>query len=218
VAEQQAIASANGAFASPPRPSSKSKAKSSTVKCPVCSSHDRIDKVSNVVRSGRGRLYWENGEVAHYETELSQLLDAPARPREVPWYRALLQLLPPLLVLAVILTALTLLRAQDYVTIPENAIEMARNIGVGWFALVVPVALIARYVKSRFDLRKKLPVWIRAQRRWTGLYYCARDDMVFLPQVNAQVEPQEMEHLLYMGHDAGHDAGLPTIANGRVVK
>ena len=165
--------------------------------CPVCYSVDRVDKVSNVVRSGRGKLIWEDGEVAHYETELSELLDEPERPKAMSIFQALLGLVPPLLVLGAILGVLSLLRVQDYVSIPEDALGVSRNIALAWFGVLIPGVLVVRYLQSRSDLKREMPLWMLARRRWTGLYYCSRDDVVFAETSDVVAAPSEINDLLY---------------------
>ena len=165
--------------------------------CPVCYSVDRVDKVSNVVRTGRGKLIWEDGEVAHYETELSELLDEPRQPKAVPIHKALLGLVPPLLVLAATLGVLSLLSAQEYTTIPENALKASRNIALVWFGVLIPGVLLVRYLQGRSELEREVPRWMLARRRWTGLYYCSRDDVVYAENSDIVVSPAEVSDLLY---------------------
>ena len=58
------------------------KSATTRVVCPTCATSTRVDKVSSVVRRGRGRMIWESGDVAHYETELSELLAPPSSSRK----------------------------------------------------------------------------------------------------------------------------------------
>jgi hypothetical protein len=185
--------------------------------CPVCQSPDHSDKVSNVVRSGRGKLTFGNGETARYETELAQLLEEPPRPRAVPILHAALDAIPPLLALAGVLLVLALLRGQDYVAVPERALEVARNIGLAWFGVLIPGVLLLRYAQGRLDLERQLPAWVVAHRRWTALYYCSRDDAVFSPILNAVAAPEEIRGMLYVAtspqpevaHEAAGPVALP---------
>ena len=165
--------------------------------CPICLSRDRIEKVSNIVRNGRGRLVWEDGEISHYETELSELLDEPAPPKPVPVRKLLSRALAPLLVLAAILAVLGIIRVQSYVYVPENATQIARNIGLAWFGLLIPSVLIIQFAQARIDHRREMPKWVHARRRWSGLYYCSRDDVVFAPNLKMVASPPEMRSLLY---------------------
>jgi hypothetical protein len=165
--------------------------------CPVCAGRDRIEKVSNIVRNGRGRLIWEDGEVSHYETELSELLDEPPPPKLVPFHRLFTNMIPPFIVLGLILGVIAVLRVQTSFDVPENAARIARNIGLAWFGLVIPGVLIIQFVQARIDHRREMPKWVQARRRWTGLYYCSRDDVVFAPSVNMVAAPTDMHSLLH---------------------
>jgi hypothetical protein len=165
--------------------------------CPVCQGRDRIEKVSNIVRIGRGKLVWEDGEISHYETELSELLDEPSPPKQVPFRRLFTNAIPPLLVLAAILGVVAVLEVQTYWDVPESATRIARNIGLAWFGLVIPGVSLIQFVQARLDYRREMPKWVHMRRRWTGLYYCSRDDVVFAPSVNMVAPPSEMRSLLY---------------------
>jgi hypothetical protein len=166
--------------------------------CPLCQSIDRVDKVSNIVRSGRGRLVWQDGEVSHYETELSELLDVPPKPKRASIFRTVLGFVPPLLMLGTVFLGTALLKAQDYVDVSDDAIRVARNIGIAWFGVLIPCILIWRYVQSRHELHhKELPLWALARRRWTSLYYCSRDDIIFAPNTTLLASPHEIRSLLY---------------------
>lgn len=65
-------------------------------------------------------------------------------------------------------------------------------------------------VKQRFDLDMKnhrdkkaiwdndeMPRWQRAKERWEKLYYCMRDETVFIPTENKAVSADDMEKYLY---------------------
>jgi hypothetical protein len=204
-----------------PPPLSRSRPKAALAKatCPVCKSPDRSDKVSNVVRSGRGKLMFGNGEAAHYETELAELLGEPAKPRAISILRAALDALLPLVTLLGILLALSLIRAQDYVEVPSRALEVSRNIGMAWFCILIPGVLLLRYAQSRLDLERQLPAWVIAHRRWTALYYCSRDDVVFSPILKAIAAPEEIRGMLYVSTDSPSErretAGPIALPEGR---
>lgn len=184
---------------------SHARASRSKTACPVCATSAHSEKVSNVVRCGRGKLIFGNGEIARYETELAELLDEPPRPRETSILRAAMEALPPLAVLAGVLLTIALLQSQDYVVIPQKAAEVARNIGLVWFGLLIPGVLILRYAQTRVDVEREMPSWILARRRWSSLYYCSRDDVVFSPILNAVATPQEIREMLYADTDPSRD-------------
>jgi hypothetical protein len=173
--------------------------KSTTAKvaCPACAGSTRIDKVSSVVRRGRGRMIWESGEVAHYETELSEMLAPPPPPRALPIQRLVIRVLTSFLILGILLALTVALDAQNYVTMEPGVIAASRRIAIAWFALLVPALLVYQFLRARNDFRKQLPLWLSARRRWSGLYYCPSDDIVFAPVLGASVPPAEIESLIY---------------------
>lgn len=78
-------------------------------------------------------------------------------------------------------------------------------------ALVIGLLAWAGFkVKQRFDRdlgnykakkalyeRDDLPRWRRAQARWEELYYCMRDETVFIPAENRAVRVEDMQKYLY---------------------
>jgi hypothetical protein len=70
--------------------------------------------------------------------------------------------------------------------------------------LSLPIAVIVIIAKvNEAKARKEWvafanPRWQGARRLWNELYYCARNDIVFLPgEQNAYAPASEMERLLY---------------------
>lgn len=67
-----------------------------------------------------------------------------------------------------------------------------RVIIIVWRKLVVSAARQA-YVDA------ELPRWERAMKKWNELYYCVRNDVVFIPDNSLVCKPaSEMSQLLYM--------------------
>ena len=69
---------------------------------------------------------------------------------------------------------------------------------------------LGRKIKTRFDgdiknynakkvihERDELPRWKRAKERWEQLYYCMRDETVFIPAENKAIHVDDMEKYLY---------------------
>ncbi len=80
---------------------------------------------------------------------------------------------------------------------------------IGLAALGVIVSL-GRKVKQRFDRnlaeykakktmhdRDELPRWQSAQNRWEQLYYCMRDETIFIPAENKAIRVDDMAKYLY---------------------
>ncbi len=53
-----------------------------------------------------------------------------------------------------------------------------------------------RAKKALFE-RDDLPRWQRAKARWEQLYYCLRDETVFIPAENKPIKANDMEKYLY---------------------
>jgi hypothetical protein len=203
------------------------KSTTTRVVCPTCATSTRVDKVSSVVRRGRGRMIWESGDVAHYETELSELLAPPSPPQPLPIHRLVIRTLTSFLVLGVLLALIIGLEAQDYLTIEPSVIAASRRIAIAWFALIVPALLVFQWVRARSNYRKLLPLWMSARRRWSGLYYCPGDDLVFAPTLGKSAAPADIESLIYpvmpivsTGQPSPHPptVGLPNRGHLRTAK
>jgi hypothetical protein len=79
----------------------------------------------------------------------------------------------------------------------------------GWFTLLfamalilTPIAIIARQMlkedKRRLAVIARLyPRWQAATVKWDHLYYCSRDDVVFLPGTQQMASANEMMRFLY---------------------
>lgn len=98
----------------------------------------------------------------------------------------------------------------DISVIPTWAIIAAVT---GLCIVVVGIVLIVwlgSLIKKRFDRDMKnykdkkaiyegddLPRWQRAKERWDQLYYCMRDETVFIPSENKAIKADDMEKYLY---------------------
>jgi hypothetical protein len=80
---------------------------------------------------------------------------------------------------------------------------------VGLIGLGVIIWLVV-FIKRRFDRdlanykskkaifdEEESPRWQRAKERWEQLYYCLRDDTVFIPAENRAIHAADMEKYLY---------------------
>ncbi len=46
-------------------------------------------------------------------------------------------------------------------------------------------------------MKTEIPVWERAMKRYDMVYYCERDDIVFIPATNEYDKPERLKELLY---------------------
>jgi hypothetical protein len=60
----------------------------------------------------------------------------------------------------------------------------------------MPLWAFAACTRSREQLKARLPEWRIAMDRWRLVYYCSRDDLVFLPSQGTAVSPDAMAELL----------------------
>jgi hypothetical protein len=172
-------------------------------------------------------MIWESGDVAHYETELSELLAPPSPPQPLPIHRLVIRTLTSFLVLGILLALIVGLEAQDYLTIEPSVLAASRRIAIAWFALIVPALLIYEFLRERSSYRKLLPLWMSARRRWSGLYYCPGDDLVFAPTLGKSAAPADIGSLIYpvmpvqsTGQPSPHPptVGLPNRGHLRTAK
>ncbi len=210
------LATSNGNGTRETRRTGRSVSRPKTL-CPSCLSSDRVEKVSSVVRRGRGRLVWENGEVAHYETELAQVLALPSPPKGVSLRSTAVAAILPLLILGATLFALHLLRSQHFVSLPPISLVLARDLALVWFGVIIPGAVIGKLVRSNKEVRKQKTAWIAARHRWSGLYYCSNDEVVFTPGALAGAPLDEIGSLLFPVFTVSEAEPPTPIAAGRRV-
>lgn len=101
----------------------------------------------------------------------------------------------------------------DIAGVPTWAVPIVVFGGAGLCGLLVIVGLLAWLgikVKQRFERdmanykskkaaydNEDLPRWQRARDRWEQLYYCMRDETVFIPAENQAIRADDMEKYLY---------------------
>lgn len=158
--------------------------------CPVCGRVDATMKCSAVARANRGRFVLEDGSYAAYESELGSMLGRPPRPELHPLGMIVTAFFVGWLLLALDLAVVAGLRAQNEVSIPESALSTATYLGLAWFGVLIPGAAVVRYFSRREFVRRRLPAWREASRRWQSFHYCSRDDVVFVPGEGHGVEPE----------------------------
>ena len=185
---------------------------STELACPKCKQIDMVQKLSSVIGSGtsigsftgsamgvgttiRGGNPVVVGGVQNMagssSTETSLFLAPPKKP-SVP-DRSLL------LVVAIIITGISfiislcgLLFIINYIAYgnitPSSIITILLMSSVGVLPLLLGIGLIALCIyldnKSKKEVHEQIPIWERAMQKWNSLYYCARDDIVFIPNTN----------------------------------
>jgi len=101
----------------------------------------------------------------------------------------------------------------DISGVPSWVVPIVVFGGAGLCGVVVVVGLLVWLgvkVKQRFDRdlanykskkaaydSEDLPRWQRAMERWSQLYYCMRDETIFIPAENRAIKADDMEKYLY---------------------
>ncbi len=181
---------------------------SSQLICPICEQIDTVQKVSSLVRSSTAKIDLSGrstnfgaagGRVAvmrgysqlsgHQQTRLGALLAPPPYPR----YRSNWMLAGIGLAIASLLAFFPFL------------VYSASNVKdpSAWSSLVVggviaATVLIAKFVfdaTQRKAATARVPHWEKAMSTWQQLYYCHRDDQVFIPGTNRFASSDQIRKL-----------------------
>lgn len=182
-----------------------------TLSCPVCTEADQVASVPGVVAAGTtyaiGRVRLPGGkDVADLptapslggskhrmsRTQLAVWLSFPSR-HYTPWVRnqgyVLLGIAAPLH----LVVALVLAMARES-TWAEVLLAPLCLTGLFW-------GLGLMFVLGSFGARKRdlaeAPAREKALIVWEGLYYCARDNMVFEPGVGVSFHPSETREYIF---------------------
>lgn len=155
-----------------------------SIACPRCGRVDRVQRVSAVVSAGIS-----TGIGGTRQMLMSQRLAPP----EQPMYRSPMRGFPlVLLVLALALGVAALLVPRWFaaVHLPLPALFLTP-------AVLALVWTLFSSQRGRARVRWAMPAWERAIARWYELYYCGRDDGVYLPGDNELVSVELMGTVLY---------------------
>lgn len=179
--------------------------------CTICQKDDRIEKVSAIVSSGTA--YGSNARIAGYsmgssnysqnptftQSALASILAAPVceYTYESPWgcFTVGLVLLSTAAFVYFIISLIT--------ATPE---QLAHPTVGGIIVYLVIIALgVAVLITNFYQVKKRKDLAVYARARydrarpiWDKLYYCYRDDIVFVPGKSNEYAPaSEMSKLLY---------------------
>jgi len=189
--------------------------------CPKCGQTDSVAKISALFSRetvqaryagiGVGASAWNGAWAGTFalsgsqQTLLSTQLAPPARPKPaLRWGFSSITFLA-VTALAVILTLLTGLL---YVVSPPHDPSIAQGaaslLAITILCVLISFVLLVRRSKSRRRIAEEERLrYEQAMHRWEQLYYCARNDLVFLPgdpQVSGS--PSNMRTVLSQASDA----------------
>jgi hypothetical protein len=162
--------------------------------CPACGQIDRVEKASSAVRRSSG-LFMDSERA--FVSELAQNLSPPQPPEPYTMADAISAVLRWWLVAAVAALVLLAIKNQDEVSVPESTLESLLIAVVVLLAVFMPLVQIAKWYLSLRQLRVSWPAWERAMERWQQVYYCYRDDVIFIRGEGHGFPPDQMAQLVY---------------------
>jgi hypothetical protein len=166
--------------------------------CPVCRRNDRTDKASSVVRRETGQVIAVgSGGIFAFHTALSRALAPPEQPRTQPWPERLRQIGLAWAGLAVVYIVFLIVTAEGLVDPSSTLVTRVAVIAVGWFGIIGPAWSSWRLYLAKQKEIRDLPLWSQARERWWRLYYCSRDDVVFVADEDRAESPDQVLDLLY---------------------
>jgi hypothetical protein len=173
------------AFDSRPSPVRRASKSANPGVCPICGLLDNTYKVSAVHKSGFSNIK-HGQEVAIGQTKLSRNLAPPPEPIH-PLQQGGCSMISVLIVVTFGPMFLTMLLFGDE---PEMVWV---GCGLGLFLL----SIIAFIIHRDWERSGAKPNWENAMSRWNRLYYCMRDDIVFLPGEDGNASSENMVEFLY---------------------
>jgi hypothetical protein len=190
--------------------------------CPTCGQVDKVQLLSAFIES-ENRVFLQSyptplGYKTKRKTELStsaRRLLSPPKPNRPTNNRSIWGALIVLLGTAALAGAcgifmcgfigffLTLFRGE-----PLDPLGLLFYAGVGLVILLSPIIIflgrrIYRNTKPAYQSRVERfdsydqPRWERALRKWKELYYCSRDDVLFVPGTGVGISPANLTDYLY---------------------
>ena len=163
------------------------------VTCPVCGLSDQVEKVSTIYMSGLAdKRSPEIKQAAKIPSKklrpLSRLLAPPSSGKSVP-----VRAVHPDTVLIVFSCVLPfflygILRQQPAMIIPVLLV-LAALYGLYFFTRKTIIARFERQQNSQLESQARIE---RGIETWMELYYCDRDEGVFLPGKDELVAPDQM--------------------------
>lgn len=182
--------------------------------CPQCGQVDRVEKVSALVGAGTsaglygGPALGSNVLVGASQTAMSQKLSPPTKPSyQSPWGCVSSFVTGVGICLGTIFLIILFVQLQraSSAGIPIDS-RFLTNLMIFLAMLITPfiisfliIILKATTAKQRkITFETEYPRWQHAIAKWNELYYCARNDVIFIPGKPQDCVPvSQMSKLLY---------------------
>lgn len=156
--------------------------------CPLCGLVDRVEKVSSLVGSGTLAGFYTGstsgtGLMAGVsQTALSQKLASPSRPFYDSPYGTGTKFSIGLFGFLTLVSFIALITTQSYRSQSYEAPLWIAEIIIWGTILALIIFFKQRTAnKRRRHFEAAMPLYREAYKRWDQLYYCARNDVVFIP-------------------------------------
>jgi ribosomal protein L37E len=172
--------------------------------CPRCGTSEYVEKVSAIVGAAPAGGFAGPPSMKTNQADLRQKLALPPAPvYRSPWNFGVILLFGIVLLVVFICLRSTILGWLMLYTTPNDSDTLGGMIAFTIFTLLW-LGLAIFIVWSRRSLarerRAKVAAWVAAwpsvRARWEQTYYCARDDIFFLPGEQGIYKPSEMEWFL----------------------
>jgi multisubunit Na+/H+ antiporter MnhC subunit len=166
---------------------------SQKVPCPVCHQADQVRKVPTAYESGVARLAPPAMPVAHV--------------RMLPYI-----VIGFALVSVGVFIVLVWSGTNGYATWPVavQIVQVTLTILAIVAALVISLWAFLRVVQGDLKTQKYLPAYDRAMEKWSSLYYCKRDDVVFDPQSNKTISDAAFRSMISIEANEEPEAHTPS--------
>ena len=186
--------------------------------CPVCGKDDNVKKApalrdsqthttkgtskqTVVYVDKEGKEQSDTFDQPYSETQMSNLakrLSPPIKPKEPSfwgWYLAALVLIVVGTVWIIISTSNNFDMSSEFIIWGILVPILVGALGV----IIVVVALGKDTERKNHYQQVEMPRWNKAMDRWNQLYYCSRDDSVFVPSEKVGVPLSDMMRYIFEG-------------------
>src|SRR5439155_6046781 len=163
--------------------------------CPACGRFEHVEKASAVVHRNSGTVVVGNTSYP-YVSQLATMLSLPPPPKKMSLESLAKIVLLSWLAGSVTALVIFLLGDQSWVDVPERPLNLAMTAVAVVLGLAIPAAILTRYLWLRYRAGRRLPLWSEARDRWSRLYYCSWDDIVFLRDEDDFETPDRVFELL----------------------
>ncbi len=187
----------------------------SEVTCPMCHQRDATMRVNMLVRQIDREMTPQQVDALHAAVQREDAREWRGEPKEASWNELAKQLRPPqkpelesIAKLSDSFIELPFIRQLVGIFIVASVFLFWRydvqiiNINIPlvcivWVGIVIGIWRLVVYVREpEKRLTPKIDTWSYQMNLWNSLFYCARDNVVFLPGKNQVAAPNELRQVL----------------------